>query len=69
MRSASRRSWFIARSSTSITMLGEECARRGEFSPEQLVGKQFRAQVVRSGKNFDGKYRTPSLSSEGIPTA
>jgi hypothetical protein len=36
--------------------LGEECARRGEFSPEQLVGKQFRAQVVRSGKNFDGKY-------------
>jgi hypothetical protein len=50
-------------------MLGEECARRGEFSPEQLVGKQFRAQVVRSGKNFDGKYRTPSLSSEGIPTA
>jgi hypothetical protein len=36
--------------------LGEECARRGEFSPEQLEGKQFRAQVVRSGKNFDGKY-------------
>jgi hypothetical protein len=36
--------------------LGEECARRGEFSPEQLVGEQFRAQVVRSGKNFDGKY-------------
>jgi hypothetical protein len=36
--------------------LGEECARRGEFSPEQLVGKEFRAQVVRSGKNFDGKY-------------
>jgi hypothetical protein len=36
--------------------LGEECARRGEFSPEQLVGKQCRAQVVRSGKNFDGKY-------------
>jgi hypothetical protein len=36
--------------------LGEECIRRGEFSPEQLVGKHFRAQVVRSGKNFDGKY-------------
>ena len=36
--------------------LGEECIRRGEFSPEDLVGKQFRAQVVRSGKNFDGKY-------------
>jgi|SRR5829696_7765795 len=36
--------------------LGEECARRGEFSPEQLVGKEFRAQVVGSGQNFDGKY-------------
>ncbi len=36
--------------------LGEECIRRGEFSPEHLVGKRFRAQVVRSGKNFDGKY-------------
>src|SRR5215208_5537412 len=36
--------------------LGEECARRGEFSPEHLVGKQLRAQAVRSGKNFDGKY-------------
>ena len=32
--------------------LGEECARRGEFSPEQLEGKQFRAQVVRSGKKY-----------------
>jgi hypothetical protein len=36
--------------------LGEECIHRGEFSPEHLVGKRVRAQVVRSGKNFDGKY-------------
>jgi hypothetical protein len=36
--------------------LGEECIHRVEFSPGQLVGKRFRAQVVRSGKNFDGKY-------------
>jgi hypothetical protein len=36
--------------------LGEGCIRRGEFYPEHLVDKQFRAQVVRSGKNFDGKY-------------
>jgi len=31
-------------------------AFRTEFDVEDLVGKQIRAQVIRSGKNQDGKY-------------